>query len=119
MPELGAELADLIVRAVGVDDDYIQQQQCSVALAAILMEACMDRDNGGAVGPAFLSAVESGLGEALSSNDGNVDAVGLMALARCYHQSGLTTPAMLTEAVGQVAANEMPDADAVTLHTPI
>lgn len=111
-PEIGAELVAVIAHARDGDEvaDALE------VLEMLIGEARMDRENGGAYGPAFLSALEHAIEG--SAGNGAITEAGSLLLARGYVRGGLEVPQRLRRSVpaserGPSTAGEDPDLDAL------
>lgn len=99
------EIARDLVQEVASSDDMGPTPQ-SVVLEALINEARMDGENGGAFGERFLA----NLGEAVAAEaqGGGTDPIGLLALANCYTRAGVAVPAVLMDMMSD-EAGDMPD----------
>ncbi|MEE8453887.1 MAG: hypothetical protein V3R90_03875, partial [Limibaculum sp.] len=107
-PEIVAELAAVVAAAREVQDISAEL----MVLETLIEEARMDRENAGAFGAAFLSALDDAIAR-LAGKGGITDA-GTFLLGRCYVRAGLEPPGHLrqsgaAEAGGSAAPGDLPD----------
>lgn len=101
-PEIGAELVERTAAARDLEDVSAE----TMVLEAVCEEARIDRDNGGAQGAAFLSALEETI--AGLSARGAITAAGTLLLGRCWFRAGLDVPPKL-QALGAAAGERLHD----------
>jgi hypothetical protein len=100
------EIARDLVREVAASDDLEPTPQALV-LEALINEARMDGENGGASGERFLSNLREAV--AADVHDGGVGPIGLLALAHCYSGAGVEVPGILVDLVSDQAEDMSAD----------
>ena len=109
-PETGAELAAIVAAAREAEDFSAEVK----VLEMLTEEARMDRENDGAFGAAFFSALEDAI--ARLAGTGAITETGTFLLGRCYVRAGLAAPGRLRQsgAVGErdfALPGDLPDLD--------
>ncbi len=100
-PEIGAELAAVVAVAREAQDISAEL----MALEVLIEEARMDRENEGAFGAAFLSALDDAI--ARLAGKGEITEAGIFLLGRCFVRAGLEAPGHLRQS-GAAEARDYP-----------